>query len=97
MKYPFMVKFNGKYYPSGAEVPTDAKVTEKKEQVKVEPKEEPKVEEPKEEPVAEYTRTDINRMSTSDLQAFGKRLNVKDAETMSGSQLKKIIPDILGI
>jgi hypothetical protein len=37
------------------------------------------------------SKTDINRLSTADLQRFAKELGVKEAEEMSGNQIKKLL------
>lgn len=99
MKFPYKVEHNGINYEIGEDVPiedTDTKpqnvpnkpsndeVKEKVEEVVVEPKK-------------AYTRTDINRMSTEDLRAFAMELGIKGAEDKNGTQLKKIIPEQLGI
>ena len=95
MKYPFTVKYNGIFYKTGEEVPVENEQT-------VEDTND-KVEEPTEEVTEEvqqpktYTRTEINRMSTIDLQKLGNELGIKNANNTSGSQLKKLIPDKLGI
>lgn len=43
----------------------------------------------------QYTKTDINRMSTSDLQKLANDNDVDNANEMSGSKLKKILIDKL--
>lgn len=52
--------------------------------------EQPKVQEIKVE-IPKYTRSDINTMSTANLQALGKELGIEDAENISGNKLKPII------
>lgn len=41
------------------------------------------------------TKTDINRMSTAELQEVAKNFDVKDAEEMSGNQIKKMLNSAL--
>lgn len=57
--------------------------------------EEPKKAEPKVEVVedvkAEYTKTEINRMSTAELKELAKSEEIKDAEDMTGGELKKVL------
>jgi hypothetical protein len=57
--------------------------------------EEPKKVEPKVEVVedvkAEYTKTEINRMSTAELKEIAKLNGVEDAENMTGGELKKVL------
>ena len=38
-----------------------------------------------------YTKTDINRMSTADLQTLAKSQGIGGAELWSGSELKKLL------
>lgn len=38
-----------------------------------------------------YTKTDINRMSTADLQALAKEQGIGGAELLSGAELKKLL------
>ena len=42
-----------------------------------------------------YTKTDINRMSTADLQKLADNNGVDNAKELSGSKLKKILIDKL--
>lgn len=37
------------------------------------------------------SKTEINRMSTAELQELAKGFGVKDAEEMSGNQIKKLL------
>lgn len=58
---------------------------------------EKKVEKPKEISLADkikssgLSKTEINRMSTAELQELAKGFGVKDAEDMSGNQIKKML------
>lgn len=38
-----------------------------------------------------YTKTDINRMSTADLQALASENGIVDAESFSGADLKSML------
>lgn len=38
-----------------------------------------------------YTKTEINRMSTADLQALAKEQGIGGAELLSGAELKKLL------
>lgn len=38
-----------------------------------------------------YTKTDINRMSTADLQTLAKEQGIGGAELLSGAELKKLL------
>lgn len=44
-----------------------------------------------------YTKTDINRMSTSDLQAFATEQGIDNAEELTGAELKKLLIEKLGL
>ncbi len=39
----------------------------------------------------QYTKTEINRMSTADLKALAKSNGIEDAEDISGAELKKLL------
>ena len=40
-----------------------------------------------------YTKTEINRMSTADLQSLAKSEGIEDAEEKTGTELKQILID----
>ena len=81
MVYSHLVKYNVVYYPAGTNVPVGvASVEIKDNKITDEVKEEVK-----------YTKTDINRMSTSDLKSLAKSEGIKDADTLSGADLKKVL------
>ena len=44
-----------------------------------------------------YTKTDINRMSTADLQALATEQGISGAELISGSELKKLLIEKFGL
>lgn len=44
-----------------------------------------------------YTKTEINRMSTADLKSFAAEQGIKDADSRSGSELKKLLIEKLGL
>ena len=84
MKFNHRVKFNGILYEVGQNVPIEDKRTENKantEQKTVAEKE------------VEYTKTDINRMSTADLKKLAKSEKIENAEDMNGAELKKALID----
>ena len=45
----------------------------------------------------QYTKTEINRMSTAELQELALENNVDGAEQMTGSELKKVLIDKFGL
>lgn len=53
------------------------------------------VEEIKEE--TKYTKTEINRKSTSELRVIAKDLGIEKSELMTGSELKKILIEKMGL
>lgn len=44
-----------------------------------------------------YTKTEINRMSTAELQAFALEKGIDGADNMTGGDLKKVLIDKLGL
>ena len=44
-----------------------------------------------------YTKTDINRMSTADLQALAAEQGIENATELSGAELKKILIEKFGL
>lgn len=44
-----------------------------------------------------YTKTDINRMSTADLQALAAEHGIDGAEEISGAELKRILIEQFGL
>ena len=87
MVYSHLVKYNGVYYPAGTDVPVGV--------ASVEIKDNKIIDEVKEE--IKYTKTDINRMSTSDLKSLAKSEGIKDADTLSGADLKKVLIEKFGL
>lgn len=87
MVYSHLVKYNGVYYPAGTDVPVGV--------ASVEIKDNKIIDEVKE--GVKYTKTDINRMSTSDLKSLAKSEGIKDADTLSGADLKKVLIEKFGL
>lgn len=52
---------------------------------------------PEEKAKVSYTKTDINRMSTSELRDFAKSNGVANAEDITGAELKKILIEMLNL
>lgn len=77
MKFNHLVKYNGKYYPAGADVPVGN----------------PPVEEDK----PRYNKTEINRMSTAQLQQLAREQGIDGAEEITGAELKKILIEKFGL
>lgn len=67
-----VIKFNGKWYNAGDEVPEEGAFLG-------------------------YSKTTINRMSTSDLQAFAAEQGIGNAEELTGAELKKLLIEKLGL
>lgn len=89
MIFKHQVKYNGIYYPAGADVPVGVKPVADK------VVEQPKVEEqPKDD---ELTKTDINRMKVAELEALATKEGVAFAEDATGSELKKLLIEHFGL
>ena len=84
MKYPYTVNKNGVWYPAGADVPEDTS------------------------PIAtdnlteklvrnEHTKTEINRMSTAELQELALENDIEGANEMTGAELKKVLIEKFGL
>lgn len=52
---------------------------------------------PEPEVKAEYSKTEINRMSTADLQVLADRIGIENATELSGADLKKILIEKFGL
>ena len=78
MVYECKTKYKGKWYMPGDEVP------EEKYPVPSDFMNPPK------KPIA-YTKTEINRMSTADLQKLAAEQGIENAQATSGAELKEIL------
>ena len=45
----------------------------------------------------QYTKTEINRMSTAELQTLALENNIDGAEQMTGAELKKVLIEKFGL
>lgn len=81
MKFDYKVKYKGKWYLPGEEIPEDNEPEVKEEVVLT----------------TDYTKTEINRMSTADLQKLAAEHGVAGAEEISGAELKKILIEKFGL
>lgn len=87
MKFSHLVKYNGQYYPAGADVPVgDNSVKEVVEDAK-----------PIVEKQTDYTKTEINRLSTAELKQLAKKQQIDGAEDMTGGDLKKVLIEKFGL
>lgn len=84
MKFNHRVKFNGILYEVGQDVPMEDKKAENKANIEQKTVVEKEV---------EYTKTEINRMSTADLKKLAKSKGIDKAEDMNGAELKKVLID----
>ena len=84
MKYPYIVNKNGVWYPAGADVPEDISpiVTDNLTEKLVH---------------NGHTKTEINRMSTAELQELALENNVDGADEMTGAELKKVLIEKFGL
>ena len=76
------MKMGGKWYKAGEEIPSATNQKDDFSQYMSPPKED-----------KTYTKTDINRMSTSDLKSLAISEGIDGAEDMSGADLKKVLID----
>lgn len=83
MKYPYIVIKDGVWYKAGDEVPEDSKKPAPSNYMAL--------------PTSNYTKTEINRMSTADLQDLAKMYGIDNAEEINGSELKKILITKFGL
>ena len=84
MIYPYIVNKNGVWYPAGADVPEDiSPITKDNSTEKLVHN--------------EHTKTEINRMSTAELQTLALENGVEGADGMTGSDLKKVLIEHFGL
>ena len=77
------MKMGGKWYKAGEEIPSASTNQKDDFSQNMSPPKEDKT----------YTKTDINRMSTSDLKSLAISEGIDGAEDMSGADLKKVLID----
>ena len=84
MKYPYIVNKNGVWYPSGADVPEDTSTitTDNLTEKLVN---------------NGHTKTEINRMSTAELQELALENGIGGADEMTGAELKKVLIEKFGL
>ena len=84
MIYPYIVNKNGVWYPSGANVPEDTSpvTTDNLTEKLVR---------------NEHTKTEINRMSTAELQELALKNDIDGADEMTGAELKKVLIEKFGL
>ena len=84
MIYPYIVNKNGVWYPAGADVPEDIiPITTDNLTEKLVHN--------------GHTKTEINRMSTAELQELALENNVDGADEMTGAELKKVLIEKFGL
>lgn len=84
MIYPYIVNKNGVWYPAGADVPEDTSTitTDNLTEKLVR---------------NEHTKTEINRMSTAELQELALENDIEGANEMTGAELKKVLIEKFGL
>lgn len=50
-----------------------------------------------EQPTQPYTKTDINRMKTADLQKLAGEKGIENADSFSGEDLKKMLIELMNL
>lgn len=91
MKYDHIVKFGGKYYAAGEDVPEGGEVPSPN-KVDV-----PAVESPANDGQKQYTKTDINKMTTAELQTLAATNGIDGAFEKTGGELKKALIELMGL
>lgn len=93
MIYDHMVKVNGKYYQTGEDVPEtegmavdESSLPYSDDGIGFETQEN-----------KGYTKSEISRMKTEDLQNLAAAEGIEDAYEKSGSELKKILTEHFGL
>ena len=84
MEYPYIVNKNGVWYPAGADVPEDIST------VTTDNLTEKLVHNG-------HTKTEINRMSTAELQELALENGIECADEMTGAELKKVLIEKFGL
>ena len=84
MIYPYIVNKNGVWYPAGADVPegTSHITTDNLTEKLVH---------------NGHTKTEINRMSTAELQEMALENGIDGADEMTGAELKKVLIEKFGL
>lgn len=93
-KYPYVVKCNGEYYEAGEEVPDMEDMAESESSL---PFSDNDIELEEDSTGKTYTKSEINRMSTADLQNLAAAEGIEDAYETSGNELKKILTEHFGL
>ena len=84
MIYPYIVNKNGVWYPAGADVPEDIiPITTDNLTEKLVHN--------------GRTKTEINRMSTAELQELALENDIDGADEMTGAELKKVLIEKFGL
>ena len=84
MEYPYIVNKNGVWYPAVADVPEDTSPITKDNLT---------------EKIVHngHTKTEINRMSTAELQELALENGIDGADEMTGAELKKVLIEKFGL
>ena len=84
MIYPYIVNKNGVWYPAGEDVPEDTSPITTDNLI--------------EKLVHNgHTKTEINRMSTAELQELALENGIDGADEMTGAELKKVLIEKFGL
>lgn len=94
MVYDHMVKVNGHYYQAGEDVPEiddmagiESSLPFSDNDIELEGNSAEK----------KYTKSEIQRMKTEDLQSLAAEVGIEDAYETSGNELKKILAEHFGL
>lgn len=94
MVYDHMVKANGKYYQAGEDVP---KIKYEAEGENSLPFSDKDIELEENSAGKQYTKSEIQRMNTTDLQSLASKQGIENAFEMSGNELKKMLVEHFGL
>ena len=93
MKYDHMVKVNGNYYQAGENVPeieymavNESSLPYSDSDIEFETREN-----------KNYTKSEINRMKTAELQEMARKTGVEGADEMTGQELKEYFISMFGL
>lgn len=92
-KYPYIVKCNGVWYDAGEEVPETEDVAVDESSL---PYSDDDIDFETQENKG-YTKSEISRMKTEDLQNLAAAEGIEDAYEKSGNELKKILAEHFGL
>lgn len=92
--YPYAVKFNGEYYEAWESVPEDEEIAGEETSL---PYSDSEIALETQTGEKKYTKSEINRMNTTELQNLAASRGIEGAFEMTGTDLKKRLIADLGL